>query len=339
MQKSSILSNQLIQAILNTKNRNEQTMIFINRRGYSRTLKCKKCGYEAKCENCNNLLSYHRLQNELICHYCGYKIGSVNICKQCNSKELVPNKGAGVEQLQKEIIDISINNKLDLKTILFSSDEISKEDDIARIVKEINDGDIDVIIGTQIMSKGYNFPRLTTIIILDIDKMCLDGDFRIYEKMFHLLFQLSGRAGRMKDGAKVYIQTLNQKNPIIQNIKNHDIENFYKQELKQRKEYNLPPFIRFIAVIISSKDNQVAINVADKVKNILDENLLKIKGVSILGPSESQLNYINKYYRYRILIKSPKNNKVIEILNNIFYQFNISKKAIVKIDVDPYSFL
>ncbi len=335
----SILSNISKDAILSTKQKGEQTMIFINRRGYSRTLKCKDCGYEEKCENCNNLLSFHKKTNELKCHYCGYTKHNINSCSNCGSKTLEPYKGAGVEQIQNEIIDFAKEKNIDLKTMIFSSDEIKKEDDIEKIINEINNSNVDIIIGTQIMTKGYHFPLLTTIIVLDIDSVCLDGDFRAYEKMFQMLFQLSGRAGRERDGAKVYIQTENTNNIILKNIKNYDIKTFYSQELSQRKKYNLPPFIRFIAIIVSSEDNNLARQIADKIKVLLDINLSKIKGVSVLGPTESQISYMKKKYRYRFLIKTPKNNKTIEILNKIKDDFDISKKVQVKIDVDPYSFI
>lgn len=326
-------------AILTTKNKHEQTMIFINRRGFSRTLRCSNCGYEYKCENCDNLLSYHKKKNELICHYCGFKKYKIDKCECCGCAELNPHKGAGVEQIDTEIKEFFDKNKINIKTILFSSDEIHKDDDLDELKSSINTGEVDVIVGTQIMTKGHHFPNLTTIIAIDIDGMCLDGDFRAYEKMFQMLFQLSGRAGREREGAKIYIQTANPSNPVLQHIKNHDIESFYKQELRQRKQYNLPPFSRFIAIIISSEYQEKAIKNADRIGQLLREKLQNIKDVSVLGATESQIGYLKRNYRYRILIKSPKNSSVLAVLNKIKNEFYTNEDVRVKIDVDPYNFI
>ena len=332
------ISDTARKAIIETKQKGQQTMIFINRRGYSRTLKCKNCGHEAMCENCDNLLTYHKRKNELKCHYCGFTKQDVSFCEVCGSKELEPNKGVGVEQLQQEINDFANKNKLKLNSLLFSSDEINNNEDIEKITEQINNENIDIIIGTQIMTKGHHFPRLTTIIILDIDGMALDGDFRSYEKMFQMLFQLSGRAGREIEGAKVYIQTANQQNQVLQHIKNHNIEAFYQQEIQQRKKFNLPPFSRYISIIVSGEEKELTKQITDKIEIILQQNLSNIKDVSILGATECQIAYLKRNYRFRFLIKSPKNSEVLSILNKIKSQFNISKKVFVKIDVDAMSF-
>ena len=330
--QNGCLASTSIEAILNTKQKNEQTMIFINRRGYSRTLKCENCGYEVKCKNCDNLLSYHRKKNELKCHYCGFSKYKYSHCEKCGSERLAPNKGIGVEQLQVEIDKLNSQ----LHTIIFSSDEIGNENDIKTMMDKINNDDIDVIIGTQIMTKGYHFPRLTTIIVLDIDGTAIDGDFRAYEKMFQMLFQLSGRAGREREGAKIYIQTSNPNNIVLQNIKNYDIEKFYKNEIKQRKQYNLPPYSRFISIIISSNHKEDAETIAMQIGILLSKYLPK--SATILGPTESQMFYMKRSYRYRFLIKSDKDLTIINILNRIKDKFDISNKVKVKIDVDPYNF-
>ena len=329
---TSCLSQTSIDAILATKQKHEQTMIFINRRGYSRTLVCENCCYEVKCNNCDNLLSYHKSKNELKCHYCGFHKYNYTRCEKCGSERLMPNKGVGVEQLQKEIE--KLNNQL--KTIIFSSDEIGNENDINDMINKINNDNIDVIIGTQIMTKGYHFPGLTNIIVLDIDGMSIDGDFRAYEKMFQMLFQLSGRAGREREGARIYIQTSNPNNIVLQNIKNYDIETFYKNEIKQRRQYNLPPYSRFISIIISSQEQKNAEITANQIGNLLRKYLPK--HMTILGPIESQMFYMKRSYRYRFLIKSDKNLETIKKLNLIKDNFNTNHKVKVKVDVDPYSF-
>jgi len=332
MTEKCIISQKARDSIIKTYEKGEQSMIFINRRGFSRTLKCEQCGYEFKCENCDNLLSYHKNKNFLKCHYCGYKIDKIEKCDKCNSYDLKPNKGIGVEQVEKEI-----KTFCNAKTILFSSDEINKENDIEMLTKEIKDGDVDIIIGTQIMTKGHHFPRLTNIVVLDIDGMSLDGNFRSFERMFQMLYQLSGRAGREKKDSTIYIQTLNPENKVLQAIKNNDIENFYKNEIIARKKNNLPPYSRLISITVSSQFQDEALNTANLLLNELKKNVSK--PTEIFGPTESNVFYLKKNYRYRFLLKSPKNSVVLDQLNKIKNNFKYSKKVQVKFDVDCYNFL
>ena len=332
-----IISQEARESILRTKQKGEQSMIFINRRGYSRTLKCDDCGYEANCENCDNLLSYHKNKNFLKCHYCGYKIPNIVACQNCGSKNLQPNKGVGVEQVEKEIQKFANDNGIELRTLLFSSDEITKESDIDAISNEIKNGGIDVIIGTQIMTKGHHFPRLTNIIILDIDGMALDGDFRAFERMFQMLFQLSGRAGREKTDAVVYIQTANPRNNVLQTIKNHDIKRFYADEIKQREKFVLPPFSRFTSITISAEDKEIALQTAKSLEQELRKKMTS--NVEIFGPAESNIHYLKRNYRYRFLLKSPKTSAVQNALNDIRKNFQHPQKVQVKFDVDCYDFL
>ena len=318
--------------IINTLKKNEQSMVFINRRGFARTLKCGDCGYEMKCKNCDNLLSYHKQNNTLKCHYCGYFVSNIKKCSNCESCNLVASRGAGVEQIEDEI-----HSFCDAKTLIFSSDEISKESDIEKITAEIKNGDVDVIIGTQIVAKGHHFPRLTNIVVLDIDGMTLDGDFRAFEKMFQLLYQLSGRAGREKGDATIYIQTTNIENTTLKLIQNHDIKQFYKTEIQQRKKFNLPPFFRFVAIIVSSEDKNLAKQTAHYVLTELKRFLTS--NVEILGPTESELYFLKRNYRYRFLLKADKKTNIFVDFNNFYKNLIVPRGTQVKIDVDPQSFL
>ena len=319
-------------AILNTLKKKEQSMVFINRRGFARTLKCGNCGYEMKCKNCDNLLSYHKQNNTLKCHYCGYFVSNIKKCNNCGSCNLIASRGAGVEQIENEI-----HSFCDAKTLIFSSDEIGKESDIEKITAEIKNGDIDVIIGTQIVAKGHHFPRLTNIVVLDIDGMTLDGDFRAFEKMFQLLYQLSGRAGREKGDATIYIQTSNIENTTLKMIQNHDIKQFYNTEIQQRKKFNLPPFFRFVAIIISAEDKNLAKQTANQVLLELKKHLKS--NIEILGPTESELHFLKRNYRYRFLLKADKKINIFVDFNKFYKNLSVPRGTQVKIDVDPQSFL
>lgn len=325
-------------AILNTLKKGEQSMVFINRRGYSRTLKCNNCGYETKCKNCDNFLSYHKQKNSLKCHYCGYSIRDIKKCQMCGSEKLSPNKGVGVEQIEAEI-----KSFCNAETMLFSSDEICKESDIDNISDKIKHGNIDVIIGTQIMTKGHHFPKLTNIIVLDIDGISLDGDFRAFEKMFQMLFQLSGRAGREKKDATIYIQTIDPENNVLKTIQTGDASKFYNLEIHKRKQYNLPPYCRYVAIIVASENKEDAYNAANDVlkelRKCISKNFPDPSCISLLGPSESSIHYLKRNYHYRFLLKSPKDANLLNSLNEFRINFKAKKNVQIKIDVDPWSFV
>ena len=329
---TNYISQEARDAIVETLKKGEQSMIFINRRGYSRTLKCDDCGYEMACKNCDNLLSYHKQKSALQCHYCGYIVRNVKKCGNCGGTHLSASRGAGVEQIEKEV-----HSFCDAKTLIFSSDEIHKEGDVDVISNEIKKGDIDVVIGTQIMAKGHHFPRLTNVVVLDVDGMALDGDFRAFERMFQLLFQLSGRAGREKEGAKIFIQTVNPNSLTLKLLKDRNIKQFYANEIAQRKKFNLPPFFRFVAIIISSESKELSLDVADHVSSKLKQYLPK--NVEILGPTESNIHFLKRSYRYRFLLKSDKKNNIFNGLNNFYNAFVCPRGVQLKIDVDPYSFI
>ena len=329
---TNYISKKAREAIIETLKKGQQSMVFINRRGYSRTLKCENCGYEASCKNCDNLLSYHKQKGVLRCHYCGYVVNNVKKCINCGCEKLSASRGAGVEQIEKEI-----HSFCDAKTLIFSSDEIHKEGDVDAISSEIKNGDIDVVIGTQIVAKGHHFPRLTNIVVLDIDGMTLDGDFRAFEKMFQLLFQLSGRAGREKKGATIFIQTANPENKTLKLLAQRDIKQFYANEIKQRKKFNLPPYFRFVSVVISSENKELAYKTSQEVLVELKRYLHKC--IEILGPTESNVYFLKRNYRYRFLLKADKKADIFTGLNKFYQNFVCPRGVHLKIDVDPYSFL
>ena len=334
--KTNFISEQARYAIINTLKKGEQSMIFINRRGYSRTLKCEDCGGEMMCKNCDNLLSFHKQENVLKCHYCEYSVKNIKKCLNCNGENLVSSNGAGVEQIEEEI-----HSFCDAKTLIFSSDEVNKEFDLELISNKIKNGNVDIIIGTQIITKGHHFPRLTNIIVLDIDRMALDcDDFRVFEHMFQLLYQLSGRAGREKENAKIFIQTVNPGNLILKFLKNHGIKQFYEYEIERRKQFNLPPYYRFIAIIISSRKQELAYNTSVSVVKELRKVFSQNNTIKMLGPTDCKIHFLKKNYRYRILVEADKNNNDIFVyLNNFYNSFDCPRNVLLKIDVNPYVFL
>jgi primosomal protein N' (replication factor Y) len=315
----------------------KQVMIFINRRGYSRSLKCRDCLYEFKCNNCDNLMSYHKNSLLVKCHYCNYTI-KASSCTSCLSSNLDGYGGVGVEKLTDEVRDLL--NDFDTRLIIFSSDEVKNKNSISSIVETIKNKEVDVIIGTQIMTKGHHFPNIKAVIILDIDSCGSDGDFRNFERLFNMLTQLAGRAGREENGAKVLIQTSNPQNLILQSIVNQKEAVFYNLEITQRKKANLPPFSIIVAIIISCEKLDIAQKFSFEIGKKLNEYFIynNLKNIKVFGPEKSFIHFLKRKYRYRLLIKGLNTQITLKYITSFADTLKIPKSIQFKIDVNPYSF-
>ena len=309
----------------------EQAMIFLNRRGYSSLTICRTCGHRMSCKNCNSWLIEHRKTNKYLCHHCGYKKPLSNKCENCSSYDLV-SCGPGIEKISDEIKNIFPNSIIEN----LSSDTFSNLENFNSIIKNIVDGKVNFIIGTQILAKGYNFPNLNYVGIIDGDIGVYGGDLRASEKCFQLLKQVSGRAGRHLKNKRglVQIQTYNPQNPILKTIRDMDENKFYLEEISYRKDAAMPPFSRLISIIISSKSENLLYDVC---YNLL-EKFPRYNHVKILGPAPAPLSFLRGRYRNRFLIKSPKNTFSQDIVKNWIENARIPKQIRISIDVDPYTF-
>ena len=309
----------------------EQAMIFLNRRGYSNLTICRTCGHRMSCKNCNSWLIEHRKTNKYLCHHCGYKKPLSDKCENCSSHDLV-SCGPGIEKISDEIKNIFPNSIIEN----LSSDTFSNLENFNSIIKNIVDGKVNFIIGTQILAKGYDFPKLNYVGIIDGDIGVYGGDLRASEKCFQLLKQVSGRAGRHLKNKKglVQIQTYNPQNPILKTIKDMDENKFYLEEISYRKDAAMPPFSRLISIIISSKSENL---LHDVCYNLL-EKFPRYNDVKILGPAPAPLSFLRGRYRNRFLIKSSKNTFSQDIVKNWIENTKIPKQIRISIDVDPYTF-
>ena len=309
----------------------EQAMIFLNRRGYSNLTICRTCGHRMSCKNCNSWLIEHRKTNKYLCHHCGYKKPLSDKCENCGSHDLV-SCGPGIEKISDEIKNIFPNSIIEN----LSSDTFSNLDNFNSIIRNIVDGKVNFIIGTQILAKGYDFPKLNYVGIIDGDVGVYGGDLRASEKCFQLLKQVSGRAGRHLKNKRglVQIQTYNPQNPILKTIKDMDENKFYLEEISYRKDAAMPPFSRLISIIISSKSENI---LHDVCYNLL-EKFPRYKDIKILGPAPAPLSFLRGRYRNRFLIKSPKNTFSQDIVKNWIENTKIPKQIRISIDVDPYTF-
>ena len=333
LNKSSLKSNpwisdKTIEKVKEHLDKKDQVLFFVNRRGFSPYVLCKKCLKVHACPNCSINLVYHKKKENLICHYCGYKTKLNRKCNDSENCEYVFS-GPGVERIYEEAKKIFPDKKI----IIFSSDTMNKKSS-SEILEKIKNNTIQILIGTQLISKGFHFPNLNCIIVVDLDLTLQGHDLRSAEKNLQLYHQLSGRAGRTGKLATVYFQTYNVKSKVVSEITNVNPDIFLEKELILRKKNNLPPFEKFISIILSGKNEKKIETFAYKLKDKLVKNL----NAKILGPVIAPIFKINKNFRFRILIRSKKTHKIQKQLSNILSNFKNDREIKLAVDVDPISF-
>jgi len=328
LKNNSWISDKIIEKVKNHLNRNDQVLFFVNRRGFAPHAFCKKCLKVHVCPNCSINLVYHKKKENLICHYCGHTTKLNRKCNENKNCEYIFS-GPGVERIYDEVKKIFPDKEI----TIFSSDTMNQKSS-SEILEKIKNNKISILIGTQLISKGFHFPNLNCIVVVDIDLTLYGYDLRAAEKNLQLYHQLSGRAGRTGKPATVYFQTYNIKSSAISQITNINPDIFLEKELDLRKKNNLPPFERFISIILSGKNEKKIELFAYKLKEKLDKKL-KAK---ILGPVIAPIFKIKKNFRYRILIRSKKTHKVQKNLSNILNNFKNQKEIKLAVDVDPISF-
>ena len=328
LKKNSWISDKTIEKVKDHLNKNDQVLFFVNRRGFAPYVLCKKCLKSHTCPNCSINLVYHKKKENLICHYCGYKTKLVRKCNDNNNCEYAFS-GPGVERIYDEVKKIFPDKKI----TIFSSDTMNNKSS-SEILEKIKNNKIQILIGTQLISKGFHFPNLNCIVVIDIDLTLQGHDLKAAEKNLQLYHQLSGRAGRTGKPATVYFQTYNIKSNVISQITNVNPDIFLEKELVLRKKNNLPPFERFISIILSGKSEKKIETFAYNLKDKLEKNL----NAKILGPVIAPIFKINKNFRFRILIRSKKTQKIQKHLTNILSNFKNHKEIKLAVDVDPISF-
>ena len=327
--KNRFISDETVNLIKDYLNRGDQILFFINRRGFAPFLICKKCGYKQICPNCSMFLTFHKLKNKAMCHYCSFEKKIKSKCKLKGFCELIMY-GIGVERILEEVKEIFPNKKISI----FSSDYLKKKKEMQKFFKKIQDNHIDILIGTQMISKGFNFPRLNCVVVIDADFSGRGYDLRTTEKNIQLYHQLSGRAGRFSSESLIIYQTFTPQDPTLNELIKDKSDELIKNELLIRKKNNLPPFVRLIAIIISSKDRSLSLQGAREIKT----KLKQIQNLEILGPVDSPLLKIKKKFRSRLLIRFTDQilmqKKITKVLNNL----KISSKIKLTVDVDPVNF-
>ena len=330
LKKNEFIAKETINLVNEYLNKNEQVLFFLNRRGYAPLMICKNCGYKHVCPDCSIYLTYHKSINKLVCHHCGFKISQNKKCKN-NSKLCDFNAyGPGVEKILDEL-----KIKFPTKNIkIFSSDYLSKKNESMNMLNNILNNKINILVGTQMISKGFNFPKLNCIVVVDADFSGKGYDLRTTEKNIQLYNQLSGRAGRFSNNSLIIYQTIEPTDVTLKDILENDPEKFLISELYLRKKNKLPPFYRLISLIISSQTEKNSFHGALEIKKIL----LSIKDLQILGPVNSPIFRIKKNFRTRLLIRSKTDNLIQKKVGAILESLKISKKIKLTVDVDPINF-
>jgi primosomal protein N' (replication factor Y) len=288
----------LIESIKTVLGKNEQIILFQNRRGYSQYLECKICGWVPFCEKCNVSLTFHKRENKLLCHYCGKEYTIVEKCKNCGETDF-SFKGLGTEKIEGDLQAILKNAKIKR----LDADSATSRTAYEKILTDFENHDIDILVGTQMITKGLDFQNVSLVGILNADNLLNMPDFRAFEKAFQMMMQVSGRAGRRENQGKVIVQTFEPENQIIKFLVAQDYQSFYFSEIQNREKFNYPPFSRFIVIKLKAKNEDLLFKTAFSLANILKQKL----GNRVKGPEEPVINKINNLFFLNVYIRIEKN--------------------------------
>ena len=327
----SMLSHDLYQAIEQNLKDKLQTILFLNRRGYSTFIMCRNCGYTVKCKNCNISMTYHSYENKLKCHYCGYEEKLVKTCPECGSDK-IRYFGTGTQKLEQEIH----KQFPQAKTIRMDVDTVTKKNSHEEILNKFKNGEADILIGTQMVVKGHHFPKVTLVGVIAADSSLNIDDYRATERTFQILTQVAGRAGRENLPGKVIIQSYNPENFSIQNAQKQNYEEFYETEIALRKQLKYPPFCDIIIIGFNSINEEEIKKVSNLAYEIATKNLDN-EEFKIFKPMPSPIDKIQNKFRWRIIIKGNMNEKANETLNELLKTLYAKdyKNTKITIDVNP----
>ena len=327
----SWLAPSLVQALENNIKRGEQSVLFLNRRGYAPLLICRDCGYRIQCPSCSSWLTEHKNAHKLMCHHCGYVDDIPEVCPHCGSINGLTACGPGVERVAEEVLMRFPTAKVEI----LSSDNAATYSGVSKIIERMDRHEINILIGTQIIAKGHHFPNLTLVGIVDADLGLMSNDLRASELTYQLLTQVSGRAGRGDKSGEVYVQTLHPENDVLKALLNNDRNSFLEIEKNSRRLLLYPPYGKLAAIIISSSNKQCAAQVAQYFGKTAPQN----NYISVLGPAPAPLYMLRNKYRYRLMLKTSRSINIQKVLREWRNMVRVPTNVSVEIDIDPYSFM
>jgi len=327
--RSGTLSPILCNAIRETLSGGHQAMLFINRRGFAPIVQCRKCGWLSTCPDCSVGMTYHKKLGKLLCHICGRIKTLPDKCPECGND--ISMRGAGLEKIEEEVATKFPGVKIGL----VSSDTMMSRGALEKLVEKMESGDLDIIIGTQILAKGHHFPNLTLVGVVDADMGLFGTDFRAPEHTFQQLLQVAGRAGRGKTPGRVLLQTYQPDNQVLTAICSGDRDAFLHSDMEVRRTAKMPPFGQLIAIIVESKKESLLKDFCNK----LSQNMPNVNGAHIMGPIVAQMYQVRGFYRMRFLIAGDARAYLQPIVKEWLSRINIPANVRIKIDVNPQNFM
>jgi primosomal protein N' (replication factor Y) len=332
--QKGIFSGQLVDAIQDSLANKKQVILFQNRRGYSPYVMCSTCGWVPHCKYCDVSLTYHKHTDQLHCHYCGSKSPYIKVCPACGNSRLVA-KSFGTEKIEDDIKQLFPHARVER----FDWDALKTKNKYSEIIRKFENREIDILVGTQMLVKGLDFEHVNTVGVLSADSLLSFPDFRVNERVFQLLEQVSGRAGRKDDMGRVMIQLFKTNHPTILQVKAHDYKGFYLEEIQSREEFQYPPFTRLLRITLRHKNQDTVLFAAQK----LAEHLVSLPKTILFGPAEPPIGRIRNQFIQEILLKMNKDTTVMQEIKK-FVREKIVELSTTKnfttvqviVDVDPY---
>jgi primosomal protein N' (replication factor Y) len=334
----SVFSERLKTEIMENINKGQQTIVFLNRRGYASFVLCRSCGYVLICPHCNVSLTYHSHEERVICHYCGFTVKNPAVCPKCKSNH-IRNFGTGTQKIEEEVKKQFEN----CSVIRMDMDTTTGKNSHEKILRRFREDNINIMVGTQMIAKGHDFPKVTLVGVLAADSILNTGDFKATERTFQLITQVAGRAGRGKLPGRVIIQTYNTENYSIVCACDQDYKSFFEKEILIRRKLEYPPFTNLASLVLSGLNDKMVLSRAVFVKGEINKYLegLNVRA-QVLGPSRAPLSKIKNKYRWRIVIKCKEINKLITVLTNTvdsYYSSTGKNSVALSVDINPVNML
>ncbi|KQT32942.1 primosomal protein N' [Sphingomonas sp. Leaf412] len=325
------LSPKLVAGLTDRLQKREQSLLFLNRRGYAPLTLCRTCGHRFQCPNCTAWMVEHRLTRRLACHHCGHVEPVPRLCPECKGEDTLVACGPGVERIADEVAALFP----EARTAIVTSDTIWSPAKAAEFVARMEGGEIDIVVGTQLVTKGYHFPNLTLVGVVDADLGLEGGDLRAAERTFQQVRQVSGRAGRGEKPGHVYIQTHSPKAGVMRALVTGDADAFYAAETEARRDAEAPPFGRYAAIVVSCEDQGSALETARAIGRAAPD----VAGMHVYGPAPAPLAMLRGRHRYRLLVHARRALDVQDVIRAWLAAVDWPAKVRVAVDVDPYNFL
>ena len=328
------ISPELEREMRRTLAEGKTVLLFLNRRGYTYGYSCAVCGHVITCPNCSVAMTYHKKDNRLVCHTCGYTSPAVRVCPECGSYDLVP-RGFGTENIEEEARALFPSARI----ARLDADSASSKDRIHQVLQDFREGSIDILLGTQMIAKGLNFPLVSLVGVLNADSTLMLPDFRASERTFDLLHQVAGRAGRYRDDGLVIIQTTQPLAPAVSAAAGNDLEWFYREEMKLRKETMFPPFSRLIDLTIRGRSEELTRSKAEELEALAVLIAGDDAGLEVFSASPCPVEKAAMYYRYHVLLRSGNISRLLYFAQLVLSRFTVPSSMYLEVDTDPVSLM